>query len=147
LAHKYGNFAAAFAVHQTDWTAAIAKWGYVGNYCPQIRSAADSGSWKDALYKCSYALWNVYTVFEQLNDFYGGAADQSARMESLYWAAQEPAGAEITFDAVINVMLTANPDQIKYFVGLLDAYRQSIWNKPYNQEFFAALARGFMEWG
>ncbi|GAH29755.1 unnamed protein product, partial [marine sediment metagenome] len=34
----------------------------------------------------------------------------------------------------------------EYFVGLVDAYRQSIWNRPFNKDFFAALARGFMEW-
>ncbi|GAH92394.1 unnamed protein product, partial [marine sediment metagenome] len=26
-----------------------------------------------------------------------------------------------------------NPDQTEYFVGLVDAYRQSIWNRPFNK--------------
>ncbi|GAI59416.1 unnamed protein product, partial [marine sediment metagenome] len=33
-----------------------------------------------------------------------------------------------------------------YFVGLVDAYRTSVWNREFNEEYFAALARGFMEW-
>ena len=52
----------------------------------------------------------------------------------------------LTMEAILNTMLTADPYQVEYFVGLVDAYRQSIWNKPFNSEFFAALARGFMEW-
>lgn len=51
-----------------------------------------------------------------------------------------------TMDSLITAMLSASPDQIMYFVGLVDAYRQSIWTKPFNHEFYAALARGFMEW-
>ena len=53
---------------------------------------------------------------------------------------------EITMDSILSVMLSADPDQVEYFVGLVDAYRQSIWNRPFNQEFFTALARGFEQW-
>jgi len=49
-------------------------------------------------------------------------------------------------DAILSVMLSATPEQVEYFVGLVDAYRQSIWNRPFNQDFYAALARGFMIW-
>lgn len=54
--------------------------------------------------------------------------------------------AAFDMESIINAMLTADPDQTLYFVGLVDAYRQSVWTRPYNKEFFAALARGFMEW-
>lgn len=53
----------------------------------------------------------------------------------------------IDMSAIIQAMLVANSDEIEYFVGLSDAFRQSIWNRPFNQEMFAALARGFQEWG
>ena len=58
----------------------------------------------------------------------------------------EDAAPEVNLDMIINAMLSAEPAQVEYFVGLVDAYRQSIWNKPFNQEFFAALARGFEQW-
>ncbi|GAH32071.1 unnamed protein product, partial [marine sediment metagenome] len=35
---------------------------------------------------------------------------------------------------------------VLYFIGLIDAYRQSVWNQPFNKEYYAALARGFQEW-
>ena len=54
--------------------------------------------------------------------------------------------ADIDMDTILNTLLTATPYQIQYFIGLVDAYRQSLWNKPFNSEFFAALARGFEGW-
>lgn len=52
--------------------------------------------------------------------------------------------AEITMDAILSAMLTSDIGQIEYFVGLVDAYRVALWNKPFNAEFYAALARGFV---
>ena len=50
---------------------------------------------------------------------------------------------EVTMNSILSAMITANDEDIEYFIGLVDAYRQAIWNKPFNYEFFAALARGF----
>lgn len=52
--------------------------------------------------------------------------------------------ATVTMADILNAMLTANADEVMYFVGLVDAYRQSVWNRDFNQEFFGALAQGFM---
>ncbi len=52
----------------------------------------------------------------------------------------------IDMSAIINAMLLANPDEVTYFIGLTDAFRKSIWNRPYNRDFYAALARGFEQW-
>lgn len=61
----------------------------------------------------------------------------------LYW----PEGnGEVTLDAILSAMVKAQPEQIDYFIGLVDAYRQSLWNKPFNREYYAALARGFQLW-
>ena len=58
---------------------------------------------------------------------------------------EEMPGAEVTMSAIINAMLTADFDELKSFVGIADAYRVSLWNKPFEVEFYAALARGFLE--
>ena len=52
----------------------------------------------------------------------------------------------ITMDDIINAMLVADPDQIEYFVGIADAYRVAMWDRPFNEEFFRALAEGFKIW-
>lgn len=53
-------------------------------------------------------------------------------------------GGTITMADVINVMESASNDELKTFIGLVDAYRISLWNKPFESEFFAAIARGFV---
>lgn len=50
---------------------------------------------------------------------------------------------DLTMGDIINAMLTADTNHIMYFVGITDAYRQNVWKKEFNQEFFAAMARGF----
>lgn len=80
---------------------------------------------------CKFILslrWNMGRAFQYVND--NAAFDAS----------------ELTMEALINTMLIAEPDEVNYFIGLVDAFRQSVWNKPFNQEFFAALARGFEQW-
>lgn len=58
-------------------------------------------------------------------------------------AAQVP---DPTMQSIIDTMFLANPTQVSSFVGLMDAYRQSIWNMPFNAEMWAAIARGFQRW-
>jgi len=71
-------------------------------------------------------------------------------INALYWIddnwPETAPPVELTMDALLSVMLKATNEQLQYFIGLVDAYRQSIWDKPFNQEYFAALARGFAEW-
>lgn len=55
-------------------------------------------------------------------------------------------GFDFDMGTLLSTMLAADPDQVEYFVGLVDAYRQSIWNRPFNADFYAALGRGFMIW-
>ena len=61
-------------------------------------------------------------------------------------AEYQAGGYDLTMGDMLSTMLGATPSEVTYFVGLVDAYRQAIWNKPFNAEFFAALSRGFMEW-
>lgn len=70
-------------------------------------------------------------------------------LDALQWISDNwpsvPEPLEVTMSDIIYAMLRADVDDIEYFVGLVDAFRQVMWNKPFNQEFFAAIARGFLE--
>jgi len=50
---------------------------------------------------------------------------------------------DVTMAAVLSAMITADFDELQKFIGIVDAYRVSLWNAPFNAEFYAALARGF----
>ena len=52
---------------------------------------------------------------------------------------------ELTMSKILAAMITADLDEYRRFIGIADAYRVALWNKPFNAEFYAALARGFME--
>lgn len=51
--------------------------------------------------------------------------------------------AEFTMDDILTAMISADAAQLMTFIGVVDAYRVSLWNEPFNAEFYAALARGF----
>jgi len=145
---SYSNFYDAF-VH---FIGAYATWRnnlvYAEFYLEQSRDYADAGSWKFAIYSVCNAvqeLVNTHNYCLQMD-----VADWRSNhfFSSIYWAWIEgtaDGGEEFTMDLLLSTMVGATPEQVMYFIGLADAYRQSIWNKPFNVEYFAALARGFME--
>jgi hypothetical protein len=49
-------------------------------------------------------------------------------------------------DSILTSMLSATPEQLTKFIGIVDAYRQAIWDAPFNEDFYAALANGFRFW-
>jgi hypothetical protein len=53
-------------------------------------------------------------------------------------------GGTLKMGDILTAMLTAKYDELQKFVGIEDAYRSAIWEQPFNSEFYAALARGFM---
>lgn len=53
--------------------------------------------------------------------------------------------AAVDMDSILSAMITANFEQLQKFIGLVDAYRSALWDKPFNAEFYAGLARGFRE--
>jgi hypothetical protein len=53
---------------------------------------------------------------------------------------------DVTMESILSAMLDADPSEVLYFIGLVDAYRQSVWNQPFNKDYYASLARGFEQW-
>jgi len=56
-------------------------------------------------------------------------------------------GGGVTMDDILNEMLSASFEQLTQFMGITQAYKVAVWDAPYNEEFYAALARGFKTWG
>lgn len=52
-------------------------------------------------------------------------------------------GVEVNMASILNAMLAADFSELQMFIGIEDGYRIAVWNKPFNAEFYAALARGF----
>jgi len=56
-------------------------------------------------------------------------------------------GGDFDMDVLLTAMLDATPEQITKFMGITQAYKVAVWDAPFNEEFYAALARGFKVWG
>ncbi len=105
----------------------------LGSLILAVRHIVDSLTFLYDPYDYDYPRYNVVKLFDLIGVF---MADYDP-----------PTPYELTMSDILNTMLKAESSDIKYFVGLTDAYRQSVWDKPYNAEFYAALARGFEQWG
>lgn len=146
MPHKYSNFSIPFGelISKYGVTKQALEWAYTNAHEAYI-GASDP---VDKLHfgYATYAIEQVVAAMRYLGDYTEASYDQSHFFESMYWSWWAPKAATITMDSILAAMVAATPEQVTYFVGLADAYRQSIWNKPFNSEFFAALARGFQEW-
>lgn len=90
--------------------------------------ASDMSSW------CAY--WYSTTV-----------GVDSELMTCLYWIDNNwhLAGGDVDMDAILSAMVSADPNHVTYFIGLVDAYRTALWNQPFNADYYAALVQGFMD--
>ena len=84
----------------------------------------------------------IYDV-KQMGVPFGGW-DPYATQGPIWWYLTNcVSGYDLTMDDMISVMLAATEEEYRYFIGVIDAYRVGLWNKPFESEFYAALARGF----
>lgn len=92
-------------------------------------------------------LRGIYYIFENLFGILPPPVLQSIWYKHVQNVGQGDNGDavefQLTMTAILEVMLTANPSQVEYFVALLDGYRQSIWNRPFNEFYYATIANMF----
>ena len=57
-----------------------------------------------------------------------------SKLHTLSWeySMDEPPAADVSMDAILSAMITASLDEYTEFIGLVDAYRVGLWNKPFN---------------
>ncbi len=56
-------------------------------------------------------------------------------------------GGGVTMGDILSEMMSASFEEITQFMGITQAYQVAVWDAPFNEEFYAALARGFKTWG
>ncbi len=81
------------------------------------------------------------------NNWGGGTSTLGGRLLSMFdYLNDNIGGGEVDMASILTAMLAATPEEIQQFIGIVDAFKVSIWNRPYNEDFYAALARGFAQW-
>jgi len=56
-------------------------------------------------------------------------------------------GGGVTMPDILTAMLGASFEELRQFMGITQAYKVAVWDAPFNEEYYAALARGFKNWG
>lgn len=111
-----------------------------------MQTAFLDNNWRTAFFRVNDWMSLLGWIHENALDMGQSYWQYNQFWSSIYYAWKENPGIEepeITMDSILSVMVTATDTQLKNFIGLVDAYRQSLWNKDFDAEYFAALARGF----
>lgn len=112
-----------FGTAYTDWNTATTV--------SQLRAAGAT------LFACVNQMFFAHTDIINASDW-----NISGHYMSIYYAGT--GGGGVDMDGILNAMLAASFDDLRQFIGIEDAYRTALWNQPFNAEFYAALARGFV---
>jgi len=56
-------------------------------------------------------------------------------------------GGGVTMGDILAEMQSASFEELKQFMGITQAYKVAVWDAPFNEEYYAAMARGFKTWG
>ena len=118
------------------------------NHLYYVGDAIEAENWggaKTQLYNAADDFGLVAKYLMQNDVFYEGLTKDWR--DALYWINDNwPSDTEVTMDAILNAMFSASFNQLQKFIGIEDAYRVALWNAPFNAEFYASLARGFIKW-
>ena len=143
--------AALYDLIRDGWDSSQDAHGYLKSSMNHLSDFADNiqaNQWTDAHNNIELFGWRISQFGSELmEDWWPAFSFAEKWYDALKWINTNwPTTSAVTMDDIINAMLTADPSQVDYFIGLVDAYRVAIWDKPFNEEFYMALAEGFKQW-
>lgn len=68
-------------------------------------------------------------------------------LQILDYFADNIGGGGVDMASILTAMLAATAEEITQFMGITQAFKVAVWDAPFNEEYYAALARGFKKWG
>jgi len=148
MAWPYDNLIAEledkYASAESDTS--TARW-QLGQALSDWNVADDHAAIRHVMYAVEYNNSAIEMVLAE--GFYGWGGDSHAILNALNRSKAcpfitEAPPSEVTMDNILSAMITADFEDLQKFIGIVDAYRVALWNEPFNAEFYAALARGFM---
>lgn len=146
---RYSSYDVAFRNFKNEYTEWREQLDSLDEWKVAFMADASTGSWLNAFSGVCSCINVIRGMFLNQFDMKQEHYLDNHFFSCFYFARRDlppPDPVPITMATILSAMVTAEPSQIQDFVGLTDAYRQSLWNKPFNKEFFAALARGFEQW-
>ncbi len=82
------------------------------------------------------------------NNWGGGSSTLGGRLLAMFdYIDENLGGGGVDMASILTAMLAATPEEITQFMGITQAFKVAVWDAPFNEEYYAALARGFKTWG
>lgn len=141
----YTNFTQA-------WDAWVARYsGFLSwivatqTYLGRLQTSTTLAAVRDNAYGAIHAL--LFCFYDHLGiDTATWPYTDSCHYMAVYYASKEPAGAAVTMASILLAMRYAKFDELQDFTAIEDAFRASLWNAPFNANYYAAFVRAFMKW-
>jgi len=98
----------------------------------------------------------VYDLYVSVNNLYGAVkyhhnygnwGTKWHLCNELFFRAEPAGGEELTMTAILDAMQKAEPHQPLIFVALTEAYKSSVWNASFDENFFGDLVKKWSIWG
>ena len=141
----YTNFDDAWAAYSSVYDSMSTTYQTFFNHLVSLYSASSWTVLRTLTYQCFQDLSAI--LIQHIGNINTNSDyHTSPHYMTDYFAWSEAPPAEVTMDAILAAMVTATIEELTDFIGYEDAYRQAIWNRPFNVEYFAALARGWTQW-
>ena len=81
------------------------------------------------------------------NNWGSGSSTLGGRLLSMFdYLNANIGGGEVTMATILTAMRDAKPDEMQEFIAIVDGFRVAIWDRPYNETFYASLAHE-LKWG
>ncbi len=132
-----------------DGGSALAALANARNHIHNLGTQIAANNWAEAAVQCTGASDDIGYFLRyayQSDVFYKGM--RYDWKEALMWINDNwPSGAEVTMSGILAAMQSASFEELTSFMGITQAYKVAVWDAPFNEEFYAALARGFKTWG
>ncbi len=128
---------------------ALASFYLARNHLYAVGDQILANNWASAKTECYNAADDLGTAATHLlqdniwNESLRSHWKDAFELIDLNWTS----GASITMDDILTEMLAASFSQLTSFMGITQAYKVAVWDAPFNEEYYAALARGFRVWG
>lgn len=149
MGHRYDNFGAAYNDFKDEFAAIKQKLDWAGTNASAALSGVSDPVDKTHFGYLVYAVQLIQQAFVLMGDYTESIYNHSHFYESVFWAAQPgeaPEEYELTLIKIIEAYLDANDDARSAQRLLFDAYKASMYDKPFDEEYHALWIQRFQSW-
>ncbi|MCP3678962.1 MAG: hypothetical protein GY782_01160 [Gammaproteobacteria bacterium] len=132
-------------VIETGWTSAVGTQPWVDIYANYLKNNYNGHPWDNTWRQAvAFAIDMMRTQITTMSQGIGGTWSPVAMVQFLTNCA---GGGGASMADILTAMMSATFEELTEFMGITQAYKIAVWDAPFNEEFYAALAQGFRKWG